>query len=114
LGTHATWDAVCLSFMQETQGCIGRRPRAGSPTVVIVASAVAFRCLPACLLACRSVGCTGLTSSVAQGTLDEFIELMEYVRSGAKKDIPLQTRPIEKANEAVADLRAGTIIGRCN
>jgi D-arabinose 1-dehydrogenase-like Zn-dependent alcohol dehydrogenase len=51
---------------------------------------------------------------VAQGTLDEFIELMEYVRSGAKKDIPLQTRPIEKANEAVADLRAGTIIGRCN
>ena len=36
-----------------------------------------------------------------------------YVRSGEKKDIPMQTRPIEQANEAVADLRAGKIIGRC-
>ena len=49
----------------------------------------------------------------AQGTLDEFTELMEYVRSGEKKDIPLETRPIEAANDAIADLRAGTIVGRC-
>ena len=47
------------------------------------------------------------------GTLDEFIELMEYVKSGEKKDIPCETRPIEHANEAIADLRAGTIVGRC-
>ena len=33
--------------------------------------------------------------------------------SGEKKDIPMQTRPIEQANEAVADVRAGKIIGRC-
>jgi D-arabinose 1-dehydrogenase-like Zn-dependent alcohol dehydrogenase len=47
------------------------------------------------------------------GSLDEFNELMEYVRSGEKKDIPCETRPIEAANEAIADLRAGTIVGRC-
>ena len=47
------------------------------------------------------------------GSLDEFKELMEYVKSGAKKEIPVETRPIEMANEVVADLRAGTIIGRC-
>ena len=47
------------------------------------------------------------------GTLDEFVELMGYVREGRKKDIPLQTRPIEEANAAIADLRAGAIVGRC-
>ena len=47
------------------------------------------------------------------GSLDEFTELMEYVRSGEKKDIPLETRPIETVNEAIEDLRAGTIVGRC-
>ena len=47
------------------------------------------------------------------GTLDEFNELMELVRSGAKKDIPFETRPISEANAAIADLRAGKIVGRC-
>ena len=47
------------------------------------------------------------------GSLDEFTELMEYVRSGEKKDIPLETCPIETVNEAIEDLRAGTIVGRC-
>ena len=52
-------------------------------------------------------------ASAGQGSLDEFNELMKYVRSGEKKDIPVETRPIEAANEAIADLRAGTIVGRC-
>ena len=47
------------------------------------------------------------------GTLDELNELFGHVRSGAKKDIPFETRPIEQANSAVADLRTGTIVGRC-
>ena len=47
------------------------------------------------------------------GSLDEFQELMVYVRNGEKKDIPCETRPIEQANQAIADLRAGTIVGRC-
>jgi D-arabinose 1-dehydrogenase-like Zn-dependent alcohol dehydrogenase len=47
------------------------------------------------------------------GSLAEFTELMEYVRSGEKKDIPVETRPIEQVNSAVADLRSGDIIGRC-
>ena len=47
------------------------------------------------------------------GSLDEFTELMEFVRSGEKKDIPLETRPIGTVNEAIEDLRAGTIVGRC-
>ena len=47
------------------------------------------------------------------GTLDEFKELMTYVQAGTKEDIAFETRPIEEANSAVADLRAGKIIGRC-
>lgn len=39
--------------------------------------------------------------------------MMEYVRSGKKKDIPYETRPIEQLNEAMDDLRNGKIVGRC-
>jgi len=47
------------------------------------------------------------------GTFEEFLDMMEYVRAGKKKDIPYETRPIEQVNEAIEDLRKGKIIGRC-
>ena len=59
---------------------------------------------------CSTVCSRGLASLPADTSR---LTIRGYVWSGEKKDIPMQTRPIEQANEAVADVRAGKIIGRC-
>ena len=46
------------------------------------------------------------------GTLGEFKQLMELVRAGKVPAMPTEPRPLEKANEAMADLRAGRVRGR--
>ena len=46
------------------------------------------------------------------GNLAETRELLDLVRSGAAPKIPIQTRPLEKATEALEDLKAGRIVGR--
>ncbi|MGI9484015.1 MAG: alcohol dehydrogenase [Hyphomicrobiales bacterium] len=46
------------------------------------------------------------------GSLSEAKEMLELVRSGAVTAIPVDVRPLEDANEALDDLRAGKVIGR--
>jgi len=45
-------------------------------------------------------------------TLAEFKDLMGHVRDGKVRPIPIQTRPIAAANDALADMAARRIVGR--
>ncbi len=46
------------------------------------------------------------------GTLEEMHELMALVRDGKVPPIPYEVRPLQEANAALEDLRAGKVIGR--
>ncbi len=46
------------------------------------------------------------------GSLTEAREMLELVRTGAVTAIPVDTRPLDQANSALDDLRAGKVIGR--
>ncbi len=46
------------------------------------------------------------------GTLAEFRQLVGLVQAGLRLPIPIATRPLEEANQALEDLREGRIIGR--
>lgn len=46
------------------------------------------------------------------GSLDELKELMELVKTGTVKPIPISTRPVETAYDTLQDLKAGKIVGR--
>jgi D-arabinose 1-dehydrogenase-like Zn-dependent alcohol dehydrogenase len=46
------------------------------------------------------------------GSLAEARELMALVRAGRIRPIPVDERPLSKANVALADLRAGNVTGR--
>jgi D-arabinose 1-dehydrogenase-like Zn-dependent alcohol dehydrogenase len=49
---------------------------------------------------------------VFTGTLPEFQELMALAREGKVKRAPLETRPLDEAQQSLDDLRAGRIRGR--
>ena len=46
------------------------------------------------------------------GTLEECKELVELVKGGLDIKIPIHTLPLEKANQAIEDLRNGVVVGR--
>lgn len=46
------------------------------------------------------------------GSLDELKELMELVKAGKCKPIPIETRPADTAYQTLQDLKAGKIVGR--
>jgi D-arabinose 1-dehydrogenase-like Zn-dependent alcohol dehydrogenase len=46
------------------------------------------------------------------GTLAELKELMELVKAGKTRPIPISTRPLSQANQVLIDLRDGKIFGR--
>jgi len=46
------------------------------------------------------------------GSLDQAIGMMDLVRAGKIDPIPVQTRPLDEANAALDDLRAGRVVGR--
>lgn len=46
------------------------------------------------------------------GTLTEMIELVDLVKAGSVSPIPIKTRPLKDANEALNDLRKGNVSGR--
>ena len=46
------------------------------------------------------------------GTLEELHELVALVRKSGMKPIPVSTRPLDNANEALQDLINGKVIGR--
>ena len=49
---------------------------------------------------------------VFTGTLPEFRELMALAREGKVKPAPIETRPLETAQQSLDDLRAGRVRGR--
>lgn len=46
------------------------------------------------------------------GSLQEMHELMELVRDGKVPPIPVATRPLDEATQALTDLREGRVLGR--
>ncbi len=46
------------------------------------------------------------------GSLNEAIELLDLARSGKVPAIPVELRPLDQADDALQDLRAGKVIGR--
>ena len=46
------------------------------------------------------------------GSLGDLKELIDLVKTGAVKPIPMQTRPLETAYDTLQDLKAGRIVGR--
>jgi propanol-preferring alcohol dehydrogenase len=46
------------------------------------------------------------------GTLAEARELIALARSGKIAPIPTQARPLDEAQAALEDLRAGRVVGR--
>jgi D-arabinose 1-dehydrogenase-like Zn-dependent alcohol dehydrogenase len=46
------------------------------------------------------------------GSLAEMEELMALARAGIVPPLPIQCRALEDANNVLADLRAGRVIGR--
>ena len=46
------------------------------------------------------------------GTLEECKELVEMVKGGLDIKVPIRTLPLEKANQAIEDLRNGVVAGR--
>ena len=49
---------------------------------------------------------------VYTGTLPEFRELMALAREGKVRPAPIETRPLDQAQQSMDDLRAGRIRGR--
>jgi len=46
------------------------------------------------------------------GSVPEMAELMDLIKRTGLPDVPVATRPLSQVNEAMADLRAGKIVGR--
>ncbi len=46
------------------------------------------------------------------GSLTEMAELLDLVRRKGAPDLPIGTRPLAAVNEALADLKAGKVVGR--
>ncbi len=46
------------------------------------------------------------------GRLDEMRELMDLVIAGKVPPLPVHTRPLDEANQALDDLQAGKVVGR--
>lgn len=64
--------------------------------------------LPVPMFPLRSLTITG--SYV--GSLAQFTDMMALVRDGKVSPIPIQTRPLESAEQTLNDLRDGSLVGR--
>src|SRR5690348_13389062 len=64
--------------------------------------------IPAAMIAIKALAIEGTLT----GTLAEARELMTLARSGKIAAIPTHTRPLDEAQAALEDLRAGRVVGR--
>jgi alcohol dehydrogenase, propanol-preferring len=46
------------------------------------------------------------------GSVPEMAELMDLIKRTGLPDVPVATRPLSEVNAAMADLRAGKVVGR--
>jgi D-arabinose 1-dehydrogenase-like Zn-dependent alcohol dehydrogenase len=63
--------------------------------------------LPLATLPLRPISLVGYV-----GRLDEAIELIALLQRGAAPAPPMDERPLDEANAAISDLRAGKVVGR--
>jgi alcohol dehydrogenase len=64
--------------------------------------------IPAAMIAIKAIGIEGTLT----GTLGQARELIELARSGKITPIPTHARPLDQAQSALDDLRAGRVVGR--
>jgi propanol-preferring alcohol dehydrogenase len=64
--------------------------------------------IPAAMIAIKAITIEGTLT----GTLAQARELIELARSGKIAPIPTQARPLDEAQAALDDLRAGRVVGR--
>ena len=64
--------------------------------------------IPAAMIAIKAITIEGSLT----GTLAQARELIALARSGKIAPIPTQARPLDEAQAALEDLRAGRVVGR--
>jgi D-arabinose 1-dehydrogenase-like Zn-dependent alcohol dehydrogenase len=64
--------------------------------------------VPLAMLALRNVGIVGSLT----GTVEETQEVIDLVRGSSVPPIPITTRPLDEANEALEELQSGGVVGR--
>lgn len=114
--------AARKAFLKETGGVYGAVDFAGAETSLNFAQGVLKKdgkvvvagliggsfTIPIPMFAMRVIGIEG--SFV--GSLPEAKEMLDIVRAGKVGSIPVETRPLDGANQALDDLRAGKVMGR--
>jgi D-arabinose 1-dehydrogenase-like Zn-dependent alcohol dehydrogenase len=103
----ALWAAVDLVGSSSTvQLCIDSLTKGGALIVVgLYGGAIT---IPTPYLPLRALAVRGSYT----GSLGELKELVELVRSAPLPYVPTRVRPLDEANAALADLKAGKVIGR--
>lgn len=103
-GLHAACDFVGSDkSLQFSTGILAR----GGKVVVSGLLGGSFS-IPAAMIAIKAITIEGTLT----GTLAQARELLALARSGKIAPIPTQTRPLDQAQMALEDLRAGRVVGR--
>jgi len=101
------WAAIDLVGASSTvQLCIGCLTKGG--TLIVVGLFGGDIVLPTPYLPLRALALRGSYT----GSLRELTELVELVKNAELPYVPTRMRPLEEANAALDDLRAGRVIGR--
>jgi alcohol dehydrogenase, propanol-preferring len=101
--------AAALDFVGSTNSLDFAQSAVGKGGVVVVVGLMGGRfSLPVPMFALRQLSIIG--SFV--GSLPEARELINLVRQGRVQSIPVTVRPLDEANHAIEELRAGSILGR--
>lgn len=101
--------AVALDFVgaPSTMDLAVGAVRRGGTAIVVGLFGGAFS-IPIPMIPIRAITITG--SYV--GTLEETKEMLELVKTGVVKPIPITERPLVEASKTLDDLRAGNVVGR--
>ncbi|MEJ1158535.1 alcohol dehydrogenase [Prosthecomicrobium sp. N25] len=105
--TGGVWGAVDFAGAESSFAFAQGALRKGGKVVVAGLIGGSFS-MPLPFLPMRAIAIEG--SYV--GRLDEAHEMIELVRGGKVPPLPIETRPLEAANAALDDLRAGRVMGR--
>ena len=101
--------AAALDFVGSSSSLDFAQSAVGRGGVVVVVGLMGGRfSLPVPMFALRQLSIIG--SFV--GSLPEARELINLVRQGRVASIPVTVRPLEEANHAIEELRAGSVLGR--
>ena len=101
--------AAVIDFVgSEASANLGLKVLGKSGTLVVVGMFGGALSVSLPLLPLKNVAIVGS----ALGSVQHMRELMDLVRAGALGPIPVATRPMSEAQQALEDLRAGHVLGR--